>query len=105
VGLFSKVRADARRQQAVAAAPLAETLTLEQLVTGAEHAALDASPLQRAICRLATGEPLDGVLNDSELNEYLGTRELGTLLPTLIVLVAGVAARASLPRAPRSTHA
>lgn len=65
--------------------------TLEELVTGARYAALSASPLQRAIVRLAEGRDA-GDISDDELDRYLGSTAWRCPLapPRGVCLVAGV---------------
>lgn len=68
-----------------------ESLTLEDVVTGADFAALPASKLQVAIARAADGRDLADVLDSSELREYFGVESLEIAeAVSLVVLVCGV---------------
>ena len=82
-----------------------ETLTLEELVTGRGLADLDASPLQRAVCRAAAGEPVGDLLTDDEIEARFGTTELPQVRPTLVALVCGVRGGKSFIGACAAIHA
>jgi hypothetical protein len=56
-------------------------LTLEQLVTGKGYADLPASPLQRAICRVADGLPLGELSHVAEVVQAFGGFEAIAALP------------------------
>lgn len=65
-------------------------LALEDIVTGQGFADIDASPLQRAICRVADGRPLDGILTEDEQRRYFGCVLVSLVAVRLMVLVCGV---------------
>lgn len=76
-------------------------LTLEQLLTRPGGFALDtASPVQRAICRIADGLPLGDLATDPEVVEIVGGPEALTRLPqkapTEIYIVAAIRCGKSL---------
>lgn len=65
--------------------------TLEELVTGPRYGNLDASPVQRAICRLAVGADA-GAIGDPELETYFGSLRWRAPLapPAGVCLVCGI---------------
>ena len=82
------------------------SLTLEGVFAGAGFADIPASPLQRGICRVARGLPLDGILNEAEIDRYFGTTEIPEgIIPTLVVLVCGVRGGKSWLAACAAIHA
>ncbi len=65
-------------------------LTLEDVLAGPGYAALDASPLQRAICRAADGLPVGDALDAEQLEQHFGRWDIPSVRPRLVVVVAGV---------------
>jgi len=65
-------------------------LTLERLVTHPRLADLPASPLQRAICRVADGVPVGEALGPIERERHFGTTKLPSDRPQLMTLICGV---------------
>jgi hypothetical protein len=80
-------------------------LTLEDVITGAGFADLDASPLQRAVARAAEGRPLDGVIPPDTQERCFGTCELPSVAPLVVALVCGVRGGKSFLAACKLVHA
>lgn len=67
------------------------TLSLEDIFAGAGFAAVDASPLQLAICRASEGEDIGDTLTDDAVRTHFGCERAAiTTKPTIVVLVCGV---------------
>lgn len=67
--------------------------TLELLFADPRFAGIDASPLQRALCRACEGQPIGAdVLGDEAVLEHFGCERssLGLVVPVIVALVAGV---------------
>ncbi|MDB4987837.1 MAG: hypothetical protein JWN04_3015, partial [Myxococcaceae bacterium] len=80
------------------------SLTLERVLTGAGFADVPASPLQRAICRAASGLPIGDI--DRELVErHFGCADLPTIKPRRVVLIAGIRGGKSLLSCCAAIHA
>jgi len=82
-------------------APAADlsSLTGENLLTNSAAFGLeDASPLQRAIMRGAAGESIEGLLTEEECARYFAcsVADVSRVVPSLVVLVAGVRGGKSL---------
>lgn len=94
-GAFEAPRHRRGRPPAAEGATLVEALalpaTLEELVTGERYGALDASPVQRAICRLATGRDA-GPICDADLERYFGSLKWRNPLAAVagVCLVCGI---------------
>ena len=72
-------------------------LTLEELVTAPDMAAFPASPVQRALCRVADGKPVDDLLSPEQQSYHLGAPRFSALArPRTVVLRTGVRAGKSL---------
>lgn len=83
----------------------APILTLEGMVCGRGYADLPASPLQRAICRAAQGEPLDDVIDADTRARHFGVRQLSGERPTIVEVVAGIRSGKSFVSACAALHA
>jgi hypothetical protein len=74
------------------------SLTLEDMLTGRGFADIAASPLQRAIARVAEGRPLEDVIDAETCRQHFGCEphELPSARFRRIVLIAGVRGGKSL---------
>lgn len=65
--------------------------TLEEYLCEERYCGLiEASPLQRAVCRAADGLPMGGIVTAEQLREHFGCAAVPMVRPRLVALVAGV---------------
>lgn len=81
------------------------TLSLEALFTSpAAFKITTATPLQRAICRAAAGEPFDDLLTDAERSRFFGSLLAQHARPALMTLVCGVRSGKSVMAGAAALH-